>query len=103
MGFRRWHKRQVITAVSVDCRQQCHTEPHPDSGNVRSHDQRSHGDRQYVSNKVLQRMCINGNNTDGSCPFMMDLVDVTINRRMVKQSTTDKEHFKVNNYTEEQA
>ena len=52
---------------------------------MRTHDQGSEDDGAQVGYKVFQRMRIYCNNANRGSPFMMDLVNVTVNTRMMEQ------------------
>lgn len=83
--FRRGEERQVVAAVRDGCSQNSKAEPHHDGSNMGSQDYRTHQRRQHVGKHVLDRMSIEGDYTNGGCPFMVLLVYALVQKRVMNK------------------
>ncbi len=84
--FRRPQEWEVIAAVVHDVDGENDGEPHPSGGHVRTTDQWTQKDRKQIDTNMLNWMCVNGDQANGSRPFVVDLVDVRVEHWMVSHS-----------------
>ena len=75
-----------VIATVLHCGVEDHKgKPHPHHNEVGPHDYWSEGDGYKVDQYKLHRMAVDRHYTSGSCPLMVDLVDVLVQQTMVKQ------------------
>ena len=80
-----WKEGEVVATVSHGGIEYCHGVPQPCHGEVGTHDEGTEPDGPQVGQKVLNRVGIDGDDTSGGSPLMMDLVDVLVEFWMMKK------------------
>lgn len=78
MSFRRGKKRKMISAVRDGSRDEGQDKKHDGRADVRAHEKWSGNGWHKVAEDVLDRVGVDGRDTDRSCPFVMHLVDMFI-------------------------
>ena len=76
----------MVARMRNDSRHVGQAEPEPEGGNVGTHEEGTWEDGGKVGDEVLQGMCIDANYANGGCPFMVNLVDVFVDTRMMSKS-----------------
>ena len=80
-----------VIATVLHCGVEDHKgKPHPHHNEVGPHDYWSEGDGYKVDQYKLHRMAVDRHYTSGSCPLMVDLVDVLVQQTMMKQPAESK-------------
>ena len=69
--------------------------PQPDHREVGAHDERPKNSREEVDHEVLQRVAVDGGNSNWSCPLVVGLVDVLVQTRVVEKSIGETERLKL--------
>lgn len=76
----------MVATVGDDGDDEDQRKPNGDGGQVGSHDDGTHHRRQHVGDHMLNRMCVEGDHTNGSCPLVVFLVDFLVEFWVVKEA-----------------
>jgi len=85
----------MVSTVRNGCRYKSQNEEEQSGSKVRAHQQRTEDRRQHVTEDVLNGMSIDGSHTDWCRPFVVYLVNMTVQIRIVKQTgatITNRQH-----------
>lgn len=85
MELRRGQEGKVVSTVRDSGAHQSHAVPQGGRGQVGAQEDRPEYHRQHVGDDVLQRMSVNGDESDGSGPLMVLFVVILVEAGMVEQ------------------
>ena len=78
MPLRRGEEREVVTGVGYAGGRESDAKPHEVSVDVGPHEERAADDGRQVAEEHLEGVAIYGDDTHGGCPFVVLLVDCSV-------------------------